>query len=149
MKKEIYTAVTGVIAILFTIILWFGFLSTSTWTISTTIDTAIAWLVGVIFLTLAGGIVGYLGTYIKALLKIEDEETIWDAILGIVQILITLIVWLGWLELKVYTFTSVLDVGITWIVIMVIIGLGEIIIEWFVKMQEKIFPAIETKIAKK
>lgn len=149
MKKEIYTAMTGVIAILFTIILWFGYLSDQNFVITNTIDVAIAWLTGVIFLTLAGGIVGYMGTYLKALLKIGDEETIWDAILGIVNILVTVIVWLSWLAAKDYSFTSVLNTGVQWLVVIVIISLGELIIEWFVKMQDTIFPEPVAKLSKK
>jgi len=131
MKTEVYGAVSAVVAILFSIILWFQWLGTSTYTMVNGIQTAIVWLIGVVILSIASGLLGYLSDWFKSALGMEDTVDIFDMLGIVVTFLFTLIHWFTWLSDPLnFTVTGVINASILWIVIAVIISIGALLIDF-------------------
>jgi hypothetical protein len=150
MKKEIYEAIAGVVAILFSIILWFQWLDTGAYTMTNGINTAITWLIGVIILSIAATLIGFLGEYFKASLGMDVEIfDIYDVLGGTVTILFTLILWFTWLSNPLnFTTTSIINTSMLWIIIAIILRIGSILIDFLRTKFADYLPKLETVTAK-
>lgn len=130
MEGKLWDAIAGVVAILFSVILWFSWLGLQDFGITSVIDTSITWLIGVIILVVGAKIIGFLGDKMKATLKIEGSS-IWDALTGVVAVLITVIIWFQWLGTQSFGTVTVIETAITWIVSVLILTIGAIFVGYF------------------
>jgi len=130
LEGKLWDAIAGVVAILFSVILWFSWLGLQDFGITSVIDTSITWLIGVIILVVGAKIIGFLGDKMKATLKIEGSS-IWDALTGVVAVLITVIIWFQWLGTQSFGTVTVIETAITWIVSVLILTIGAIFVGYF------------------
>lgn len=154
MKKEIYEAIAGVVAIIFSLILWFQWLGTMSYTMANGIQVAIVWIIGVVILSIAGTLIGYLGEYFKAAIGLDIEVfDIYDMLGSAVTILFTLILWFVWLSDPVnFTIKGIIETSMLWIVVALIIRFGAIISDWLKLKFGEYLPkpeAVAAKVAKK
>jgi len=131
MKVEnIWDAVATIVALLFSIIIWFSWLGQGDYTITGAIDLTVSWLIGVLILVLGATVIDFTGTKVRKSLKYEEKD-IWEALSALVAILLTIILWFGWLGTQDFTVLTVIDTAITWIVVTLILNLGAIFIGYF------------------
>jgi apolipoprotein N-acyltransferase len=128
--ENVWDAMSVVIALLFSVILWFSWLGEQVYTVPDAINTTISWLIGVIILVVGANIIGFSGDKVKKTLDYEGAD-IWEAIAAIVGVLLTIILWFSWLGQQSYTVSSVITTAIVWIVVVLVLELGALFIGYF------------------
>jgi cytochrome c biogenesis protein CcdA len=85
--------------------------------------------------------------YMESQLGGESLRKIWDLLAVFVALLFSLIVWFTYFSAGTYTMNSVIQAGLTWIIGVVIIGVGAKVIGWLLEFFDAVMDAEVKKVA--
>ena len=145
MKMEtIWEAVAGVVALIYSIIIWFSFIGAQVFDVPTVISTVVLWAIGVVILVVGAVFIGFTDTQIKAVLK-SEASSLWEAIGAIVTVLLTIILWFSYLGLQDFTVTNVINTAVVWLVSVLSINVVAVFVGYIQTTLKTSLTAVVTK----